>query len=181
MLLFHRVPSLVVSRKNASLVPSERSMTQASPATSNSWPLRRRRSIQYRALVGLVVWFPQLDTKRQVRGTSSCRAAMGRCRKPSASLDHGLQRGCHGLGEERDGIREVALAGSVPPNEEGRILKGHLGEREAAEAVQPHSTQDAIDLLSPSRGQHAVPAGEYSEQRPRMRDRATARAGGEIV
>jgi hypothetical protein len=77
---------------------------------------------------------------------------MGDGGKPAAPFDDRLQRRDHGLGEKREGIGEVALAGTVPPDDEGRIVEIHVLDGNAAKTHQLHPAESAIDHASP-RGQ----------------------------
>jgi hypothetical protein len=77
---------------------------------------------------------------------------MGNSREPPTPLDDRLQRGGHGLGEKREGIGKVALAGAVPPDDEGRIVEIHVLDGNAAKTHQLHPAESAIDHASP-RGQ----------------------------
>ncbi len=115
---------------------------------------------QLESISGLdCIFIPMLqhDRQAQIRRTAPRRTSMAHCGKSSPMLKHCLQRGDHRLREEREGIDDIALAGTVLTDEKGGIVEFHLLLGKAAETMQYQAAENGISHKSPRYSpQHSV-------------------------
>ena len=97
----------------------------------------------------LAVRVAQGHRQGQIRRSPPCGATVGHCGEPAPPLDDPLQRRDHRFREEREGVSEVALAGSVSSDEEGGVVEIDLLSRNAPEAEHVHPAERGIDHSGP--------------------------------